>query len=167
MSHPLPYDEFRFDRNVKLEDILNVPDDSDIGFFPEFDLKYPHNIKEKNFPICPEKRKVNLDDFTQYMNENNPNTYTQNGKLISDCIDKRNYLSHYWMLKFYVRHGMVVNKNHEKISFRQNVWLEKYTNFNTQKRNKAKSDFEKDFHKLLNNAFYGKTMENVLNRKKK
>ena len=42
--------------------------------------------------------------------------------------------------------------------------MEKYINFNTQKRNEAKIDIEKDFYKLLNNAFYGKTMENVGNR---
>ena len=68
------------------------------------------------------------------------------------------------MLKFYVRHGMVVDKIHEIISSKQSKWLEKYINFNTLKRNKAKNDFEKDFYKLLNNAFYGKTMENVRNR---
>ena len=67
------------------------------------------------------------------------------------------------MLKFYVRHGMIVDKVHEIISFRQSRWLEKYINFNTQKRNQAVKDFEKDFYKLRNNAFYGKTMENVRN----
>ena len=70
------------------------------------------------------------------------------------------------MLKFYIRHGMVVEKIHEIISFEQSKWLEKYICFYTQKRNKAKNDFEKDFYKLLKNAFYGKTMENVRNRLK-
>ena len=31
VSENLPYDEIEFDRNVKLEDIINTPDDSDIG----------------------------------------------------------------------------------------------------------------------------------------
>ena len=68
------------------------------------------------------------------------------------------------MLKFYVRQGMVVDKVHDIISFKQSSWLEKYINFNTQKRNQAVNDFEKDFYKLVKIAFYGKTMENVRNR---
>ena len=38
-SESLPYDEINIDRKVKLEDILNIPDDSDIGYFLEVDLR--------------------------------------------------------------------------------------------------------------------------------
>ena len=168
MSEPLPYDEIRFDNNVELEDILNNPDDSDIGYSFEVDLKYPDNIKEKtkNFPYAPMNKKINPVDFSDYMKSIIPDTYTQNKKLICDWSDKKNYLVHYRMLKFYLRHGMIVDKVHSVISFKQSRWLEKYISFNTQKRNKAVNDFEKCFYKLLNNAFYGKTMENVRNRLK-
>ena len=86
--------------------------------------------------------------------------------MICDWSDKKNYLVHYRMLKFYIRHGMIIDKDHIIISFKQNKWLEKYISFNTQKRNKAKNDLEKDFYKLSNNAFYGKTMQNVRRRLK-
>ena len=68
------------------------------------------------------------------------------------------------MVRFYVRHGMVVDKIHAIISFKQSNWLEKKINFDTRKRNKAKNEFEKDFYKLFNNAIYSETMENVRNR---
>ena len=159
MSEYIPYGEINFDRNVKLEDILNTPDDSDIGYFIEVNLKYPDNIKEKtkNFPFDPVNKKINPDNFSDYM---------KTSKLICDWSDKKSYLVHYRMLKFYIRHGMEVVKVHNVISFKQSMWLEKYISFNTQKRNSAKNEFEKDFYKLLNNSFYGKTMKNVRNRRK-
>ena len=168
MSQYLPYDGIKFDNNIKLEDILNTPDDSDIGYFVEADLIYPDNIKKKtkNFPFAPENKKNDPYIFNDYMKEIRPDNYTSTKKLICDWSDKKNYLIHYRMLKFYIRHGMIVDKVHKIISFKQSRWLEIYNNFNTQKRNKAKNDFEKDFYKLLNNAFYGKTMENVRNRLK-
>ena len=45
------------------------------------------------------------------------------------------------MLKFNVRHGKIVEKIHEIISFKQNKWSEKYMKFITKKRNKAKNEF--------------------------
>ena len=48
-----------------------------------------------------------------------PKNYTESKKLFCDWTDKKNYLVPYRMLKFYVRHGMVVEKLHEIISFKQ------------------------------------------------
>ena len=65
MSQFLPYDEIEMwhgdpDKYWKwLDKILNTPDDSEIGYFLEVDLKYPDNIKEKTkyFLFCPENKK--------------------------------------------------------------------------------------------------------------
>ena len=62
MSEYLPYDETKYDKNDKLEVILNTPDDSDTGYFIEVDIKYPHNIKEntEHFPFAPVNEKIIL-----------------------------------------------------------------------------------------------------------
>ena len=131
MSQMLPYDEIEMwhghpDKYWNwLDGILNTPDDSEIGYFLEVDLKYPDNIKQQTryFPFCPENKKINPDKYNEYMNSIKPENYTKSKKLICDWTDKKKYLIHYRMVKFYVRHGMVVEKIHEIISFKQSKWL--------------------------------------------
>ena len=166
MGESLLYDEIKFERNVCLEDIINTPDNTYIGYFLEADSKYLDNINEKtnNFQFCPENKVIPKDNFNEYMGKINPNKYIPHKKLVCDWTDKKKYLIQYRMLKFYVRFELVVEKIHEIFSFKQSKWLKMYISFNTQKRKLSKNNFDKDFYKLLNNAFYGKTMENVRNR---
>ena len=71
MSQLLPYDEIKFDKSVKLEDILNTPVDRDTGYFVEADLKYPDNIKEKTkiFLFCPENKIIDKGKYNYYMKD--------------------------------------------------------------------------------------------------
>ena len=58
---------------------------------------------------------------------------------------------------------MELTKTHGVVKFNQSTWLEDWIQLNTTFRTKAPNEIEKDYFKLMKNADFGMTMENVIN----
>ena len=82
-------------------------------------------------------------------------------KLVCNLFNKKKYVAHINALKQALNHGLKLKKIHRVIEFNQEAWLKPYIDMNTELRNVAKNDFEKDLLKLMNNSVFGKTMENI------
>ena len=121
-----------------------------IGDILEVDVEYPGNIRmlHSNLAFLPERMKIN-----------------KCSKLVCTTQNKENYVIHIRALKQALNHGLKLTKVRRIIQFDQEAWLKPYIDMNTKLRKEAKKDFEKDFFKLMNNAVFGKTMENVTNHR--
>ena len=74
---------------------------------------------------------------------------------------KKDYVVHIRALKQALMLGLKLKKVNKVLQFNQKAWLEPYISMNTKLREKAENDFGKKNVKLMNNAVFGKPMENV------
>ena len=135
----------------------------------EVDLDYPENLHEdhSDFPMAPEKVKIKEEWLSLYCLEIKEDTNIKVGvcnKLTTNLMSKYNYVAHYRNWKYYLSQGSILKKVHKILEFKQNAWMKPYIDFNTQKRKEATNEADKNLFKLLNNAVYGKTMENMRKR---
>ena len=142
-------------------------------FFFNF-IDYPDHLHDEHadYPLAPERMTVKPNMLSEKQREifrqirGDEKITESTPKLIPNLYDKKNYVTHYRNLKLYLELGMVLTKVHRVLSFSQSPWVKGYIDFNTAQRTRARNDFEKDFFKLMNNSMFGKTMENLRNRRK-
>ena len=133
------------DRNPKTI-VEELVEKKDRGYLLEVDVSYPRELHDSHndLPFMCNRMKINGVE-----------------KLIPNLYYKRKYIIHIKALKQAIDHGLVLERIHRCIEFKQSAWMKEYIDFNTRLRTAAKNDFEKDFYKLMNSSVFGKTMENI------
>ena len=79
-------------------------------------------------------------------------------------MNTNKYVIHYINLQQCLELGMKFKKIQRILKFKQKDWMKHHIDFDTQKRKEATNEADKNHFKLLNNAVYGKTMENMRKR---
>ena len=145
MSQPLLTGGIRW-VDVKPNEISELANNRDKGYLLEVDIAYPRELHDyhNDLPFMCERMVIGGVE-----------------KLVPNLYYKKRYVIHIRALDQALKHGLVLERIHRAIEFRQSAWMKEYIDFNTRLRTAATNDFEKDFYKLMNNSGFGKTMENI------
>ncbi|GFS76715.1 uncharacterized protein NPIL_654761 [Nephila pilipes] len=148
MSQPLPLNNFKW---VDFLEVDHIDENGGKGYILEVDLEYPESLHDyhSDLPLAP---------------ESSVPPGCKEKRLLTTLYPKTKYVVHIRNLKQYLKLGLVLKKVHKILEFHQESWLQPYIKMNTQFRTEAENEFEKNFYKLMNNAIFGKTMENIRKR---
>lgn len=143
MTQPLPHGDF---------ERLPVDDDQWRQPFCEEDTRCYFIRADWTVPLELADKLSDLPPFAEKIDS----------KLISDLRDKTNYLTHYRMAQMALGLGLQITKIHEIIACTQSPFFKNYIlkNIELRKENEKISTLKETF-KLMNNALYGKTIENI------
>ena len=168
MNQYLPYSGPKWLNKKEISSFClnSIEKNSSIGYILQVDLEYPSELLElhNDYLLATKKIEISQNMLSNYCcnvtNEYGIKIFGVN-KLVLNLGNKSKYVVHYRNLKLYLSLGMKLTKVHRILKFKQSDWLKKCIDFNKEKRKNASNSFEKDFFKLMNNATFGKTMENL------
>ena len=124
MSQPLPTGEFKWVdiENLKQEarelkrtiDMMVRNSNRGYGYVLEVNVKYPRELNDhhSDLPFMCEKIRVNEVE-----------------KLVPNLHDKKKYVIHVKALKQALDHGLVLERIHRVIQFKQSAWMKEYIDF--------------------------------------
>ena len=133
MSRPLPTGEFRWielgDRNPKTI-VEELAEKRDRRYLLEVDVAYPRELHDSHndLPFMRDRMKINGVE-----------------KLVPNLYYKKKSVVYIKALEQGINHGLVLERIHKCIEFKQSAWMKEYIDFITRLRTAAKNDFEKDF----------------------
>ena len=145
MSKKLPVNGFKWLDSNKINE-KNYNENNYKDYILEVDVKYPKRLHKlhSDLPFLSERMEM-----------------SKCKKLVCNLFNKKKYVTHINSLKQALNHGLKLKKIHRIIEFNQEAWLDPYIDMNTELRKAAPNDYEKNLFKLMNNAVFGKTMENI------
>ena len=123
----------------------------------EVDLEYPKELHDSHdaFPLAPEPSIVPREWMSPYQLELLGKRPADKVPKLIPYLGKRNkYVLHYRNLQLYLQRGMKCMKIPRVLKFKQEPWMRSYIDLNTNLRKNAKSKFEKDLWKLMNNSIF-------------
>ena len=168
MSQKLPANGFKWVKNLfKFNEnfIQNYDENDNKGYFLVVDVDYLKKLHDlhKDLRFLPERGEIfDVQRYISFLLQRKKVKVVKG--LVCDIIkDKEKYVIHIRALKQALNHGLILKRVHRVIQFNQRAWLKPYIDMKTNLRKEAKTEFEKDFFKLMNNSVFGKTTEIVRN----
>ena len=115
MSEYLPYEGFKWLKNVDKFDVMSINEKSPIGYFLEVDLEYPDELHElhNDYPLAPEKLAI-----SNYMLLKYEIKVGDVKKLIPNLGNKTKYIVHYKNLQLHLSLGIKLTKIHRVFKFK-------------------------------------------------
>ena len=145
MSQPLPTGEFKWvdieilkggARELKrtTDMLMRNSNNGGVGYVLELDVKYPNELYDLHNDLPFMCEKIRVKGPTGAGAGAVPHGIE---KLVPNLHDKKKYVIHVKALKQALDHGLVLERIHRVIQFKQSVWMKEYIDFNTRLRTVA------------------------------